>query len=234
MINHGEESVGKSNLKIHMEKIRKGIDITGKRALEINIEYPQIENDDCKVTLERINAFYGKMAENYSGYCENVLTRNIDKSFSDTENRNPFGEVMKCFVPYHDDIYISVLLEITHFNGYFKNTKRVCHTWDYINGTLLDKGYFLKKANKSKRNIKKLVGDMIISSIQNGNADFSYTENNLKRYAYRVNPNNFFLCKKGIAFWFDIGTIAPESEGFPTFVVPVNIKENELSENSSK
>lgn len=233
MINNTTEQI-ENSIKTHMEKIRKSLDIEGRRGLEINIEYPQIDDVKCGNCCKKINAFYFKMAESFCEYCEKTAIKNTEKSIRESESPKPFGEIIKSFIPYHDDVYISVLLEITHFNGYFKSTRRVCHTWDYINGLLIDKRGILKKLSKSGKAVKKQVGDMIMSSVQNGTADFSYTENKLKKYAYRVNLNNFFMCRNGIAFWFDMGTIAPESEGFPTFIVPLCEKEKELSEDSSK
>jgi hypothetical protein len=70
------------------------------------------------------------------------------------------------------------------------------------------------------RKIRKKIGDMISENLKEENHTFSFTEKGVRRYAYSINAENMFLCKNGLAFWFDAGTIAPESEGFPTFVIP--------------
>lgn len=210
------------------EKYRKTLTFENKKVLEINIEYPLFDKDDNNSDFKVINEFYKKLSDNYINYCEAILYNKIKKHYAENDNIRPFGEILKFFIPYNSKDFVSVICEITHFDGYFKKAKRVNHTWYYKDKVMLPISYFYKEIGMSHKKIKKYIGDSIMEKIKKGNTDFSYTDKSIKKYAYNVNTNNYYLCKKGVAFWFDTGTIAPESEGFPAFVIPYKEKE-ELS-----
>ncbi|MBR3995416.1 MAG: DUF3298 domain-containing protein [Clostridia bacterium] len=213
---------------IKKERLRKTLTFENIKVLEMNIEYPVFNRNEVDADYKSINDFYKKLSDNYINYCELVLYNRIKKHYTHNDNIKPFGEIMKFFAPHNSKDYVSVICEITHFDGYFKRTTRINQTWQYKDNIMLPANYFYKKIGMSHKKIKKYIGDIIMEKIKNGNADFSYTDKSVRKYAYNVNTNNYYLCKKGVAFWFDTGTIAPESEGFPAFVIPYKEKE-ELS-----
>lgn len=219
----------KSDNFINIEKIRKSLHDKDERILEINIEYPQAEASDIPIINEKINGFYKKVAENYVDYCESKLRKRIIVSRNGNKDFRPYGEIMKCIITYSDSDYLSILFEITHFNGYFKRTSRMNHTWSLKKGIILPVGYFLKKMNKGEKQLRGEIGKKIFESVSGKETDFSYSEKSIAAYAMKADLSHFFLCRNGIAFWFDPGTLAPENEGFPAFVIPFSVKQNELS-----
>ncbi|MBR5309285.1 MAG: hypothetical protein IKU43_10955 [Clostridia bacterium] len=203
---------------VNVCKIRKSIDVNGKRAIEINLEYPQIKTTEKAEST--FNDFYSSLVRNYMSFCEKKLIKTAEARMRSDDSFRPFGEIMKCIVSYEDNFCISVILDITHYDGYFRKMRRISQVWSKKDGIILPSKYLIKKYNLTPRKIRKRIGDMISENLKNEGHTFSFTEKGVRRYAYGIKPDNMFLCKKGLAFWFEAGTVAPESEGFPTFIIP--------------
>ncbi len=199
--------------------------------MEINIEYPTIKMSSEGNNITYINNFYQKLAESYSSYCEKRANRINISSFI-TERSRYMGGVLKYIISHNNSDYLSIVCEASFFDGYFKTLSRITQTWRLQDGILLPCTYFIKKEGLTPQKVKKKVGDMITEKIKSNKPEFTYTDTSFKKYAYNVNPNNFFLCSNGLAFWFEPGTLAPHSEGFPTFVIPYK-KEESHQEGSS-
>ena len=208
------------------QRIRKTLVRADRPVLEVNIEYPIF---NIEPPIEKINEFYRNLAENYAFYCENRFIKKITDTAVRSDNFKKFGEIMKFFIPYVDSEYLSVVCEIEHFNGFFKRKKRISQNWRVCDQIVLSSRFYSRVMGKTSKQIKREVGDMIVDSVKNGFCAFSYTERSIKKFAYKVNIDNFYLCDKGIAFWFDAGTLAPESEGFPTYIIKGGLKHNEPS-----
>lgn len=190
--------------------------------LEINFEYPNISGRSDAFT-EKFNSFYSNITENYTVYCNKKLIpkikNNRDKQF---ETFKPFGEIMKFYITLNTEKYVSIVTDINHFNGYFTDCTRFSCVWNTENETVMPYVYFLETAKMKIKDVQKKVYEKIVQEINNGEYQFSYTEEAVKRYAKRINPKNFFLTEHGIAFWFEPGTLAPKNEGFPTYVIECN------------
>ncbi len=216
--------IGNNTSNISTERIRKTVrNENGIKILEINIEYPQLSDNDKKneFTAE-FNGFYQKIAENYSKYCEKKILNNLRKPNVNNFDFKAYGEIMKFYIPYIDEKYISVICDITHFDGYFKKRIRTSQTWSCEKSIILPCEYFLSKASKSVKEVRRDVGNIILEHLKNGTTEkceFSFTAKSVGKYAFKVNVNNYFLSEKGLGFWFECGTLAPESEGFPTFFI---------------
>lgn len=208
--------------KITNKKIKKNINYGDLIILKINIEYPQISEPQTKQE-KAINSFYQALSNNYANYCENKQSKKITKYVINNNDFRPYGEIFKYFITLNNDRYFSVLTEITHFDGYFSKTQRYSHVWDIQKGIMLPCEYFLTKLKKNVKTVRYEIAQMILERVKNGAGEFSYTEKRIKKYAFNCNPYNYFLTENGIAFWFEKGTIAPESEGYPTFVIKCDI-----------
>ena len=213
--------------EIKKEKIRKTLNDDLNNIMEINIEYPELHSAENNKSVAQINRFYSGISASFFKYCEKKF-RKIKQS-NDSGEKTKTAEIMKYFVPLKNENYLSVVYEITHYDGCFSETHRIAQTWNIKQGLILPVTFFLKSNGLNVRRIKKEVGDIIMQGIKESESDFSYTLKSIKRYAYRVDPENYFLCEKGIAFWFDKGTLAPDTEGFPAFVIPITNKK-ELSD----
>ncbi len=217
--------------EISTEKIRNTIKKDNIRIMEINIEYPVIENKENSAIIDKINRFYNNLSERFSGYCEKVSSAAWDSSINDNKFR-PMGESMKFHVSYSDNQYISFVIDIIHFDGYFKSTKRLCQTWDIKDGVILPLRHFMKINGDTKKSIKEKVKSLIFESVAESCNNFSYTKASLEKYAGKINFNNYFLCTNGIAIWYDCNTLAPESEGYPTFIIPYKTNQSRPKDSS--
>ena len=212
---------------VSIEKIRNTIKKDGRRIMEINIEYPIVQGNNEK-SFDRINKFYSEIAEKYFAYSKKNGNRISESSDEALYNSKAYGEIMKKHIALKTEKYLSVVIEIIHFDGYFSKRMRFSQTWNVEKQIILPLSYFLKMNRETRYSIKRKIYNKIIDEIKKGDSSFSYTTESIKKYAGNVNPNNFFLCENGIAFWYDCGTLAPENEGFPTYIVPYKSK-TELS-----
>lgn len=203
---------------INKKNIKKTICRDNTPVLKVNIEYPEISDGTLKVNKIFTN-FYYNLAENYAKYCEDKLSKQIFLKNIRNDDFRPFGEIMKYHITLNNSKYISVLLEITHFDGYFSKTSRYSHVWDTEKGILLPCDYFLRKMKINVKTLRREVAKIIYERIKDGGEEFGYTEKRVRRYAMKTDPNNFFLTENGLAIWFDRDTLAPETEGFPTFII---------------
>ncbi len=207
------------NSNITTQRIKSTVTKENAKIMEINIEYPSLNKSENDEASKRINSFYLKLAKSYSAFCEKMAERVNTAEFL-SSSMHPMGGVMKYVIPFNTSEYISIVCEISFFDGYFKRTSRLSQTWDAVKGIMLPCSYFLKREGLSVKAVKKKVGDIISQKIREERNDFSYTDKSYKKYAYNADPKNYFLCSRGIAFWYGSGTLAPSSEGFPTFVIP--------------
>lgn len=218
--------IGNNTSNISTQRIRKTVcNENGIKILEINIEYPQLSDINSKKEFAaEFNGFYQRIAENYSKYCEKKILNNLRKSNVNNSDFKAYGEIMKFYIPYSDEKYISVICDITHFDGYFKKRIRTSQTWSCEKNIILPCEYFLSKASKSVKEVQRNVGNIILEYLKNTateKCEFSFTSKSVAKYAFKANVNNYFLSEKGLGFWFECGTLAPESEGFPTFFINI-------------
>lgn len=212
-------NIGPFNIKTN--RIRKSISEKECTVLEINLEYPEITPDNTDFS-NTFNSFYNSIAKNYLEFCEKKIIKKICRNKTANTSGKAFGEIMKFFITRNCDKYLSVVTEISHFNGYFTEKTRFSCVWEKTSSRIMPYSYFLDMEGLNVRDIRKKVRDAIMSELESGSLQFGYTEDNIKRYASRVSPENYFLTESGIAFWFPPGTLAPKSEGFPTFVIKSN------------
>lgn len=208
-----------SPFKVECCNIRKSLKNENMPLLEINITYPRISADSEFSVL--FNSFYEKIANNYSTWCEEMLYRKLLKKQKNDTLFRPYGEIMKYFITYNSDKYISVVCDISHFDGYKKETKRFAFVWSCENKIVLPFEHFEKELCLDKKDIRKKICETILGQIKSERCEFDYSERSLRRYAGHVNFSNFFLTKAGLAFWFDKGTLASADNGFPTFIYKI-------------
>ncbi len=208
-----------SNNEIIRQKLKKTITKENIRLMEINIEYPSIKALPDEKIKERINNFYRRIAESYAAFCERSAERINIREFTSSFSKH-MGGTMKYMVSLNSYEYLSIVCECSFYDGYFKRKSRISQTWRLSDGIMLPHTYFLKREGLNHKMLKRKIGDIVTEKIREDVNDFTYTDKSYKKYAYNIDPKNYFLCTNGLAFWFQPGTLAPVSEGFPTFVVP--------------
>lgn len=211
---------------IRKQKIIEALTGDGGRTLvRVNIEYPQGDLADVpkRKESETFNGFYAAVAAEYFGFCKTDRIKQASAALARDTDRKPFGEIMKYFVTFDSVRYLSIVTEITHFDGYFSQTARLSHVWDAESQLVLPISYFCDKFGLRASDIRKQVGDAVTLSVERGNTDFPFSEKRLRRFAYRVDPSHYFLTPRGLAFWFGRGTLTDEAFGFPTFVLPCDM-----------
>lgn len=204
-------------------KVRRSITSDGITSVEVNIDYPYLINysDD-----DPINKFYFTISQNFLKYCEDVSGK-INQDYIESSDFKKMGGVLKFYTSYLSDDYVSFVFDSIWFDGFFKSLRRFSQTWCLKSKRILPVKFFLNEYGYSRRDVKVLIGNIISENIKKNVCDFSYNKKNVKKYLYHVNPDNFFLCRNGIAFWFEPGTIVPENEGIPTYIIPIKNKSSE-------
>ncbi len=202
--------------KVECRKIRRSLKNEDISLLEINIEYPQLSGETEFSAI--FNSFYEKIANNYLSWCEETLFRRLMKKQRNDTLFRACGEIMKYFITYSSEKYISVVCDISHFDGYKKETRRFAFVWSCENKIVLPFEYFEKEHCIRRKDVRKRICEIIMQQIKSEKCEFDYSEKSIRRYAGKVNPSNFFLTCNGLAFWFDEGTLANAENGFPTFI----------------
>ena len=201
-------------------------DDDGRALLRVNIEYPQgdLPTANKRKSNETFNGFYAAAASEYFAFCKTKRVKQAYTALCRDPDRKPFGEIMKYYVTFDSARFLSVVIEISHFDGYFSQAARFSHVWDVETQLVLPVSLFCDKLGVRVSDIRKQVGDLVMQSVERGNTDFPFAEKRLRRFAYRVDPSRYFLTPRGLAFWFRPGTLADEAFGFPTFVLPCDME----------
>ncbi len=105
-----------------VKEIKKSLFYKGNETVRINISYHTVK--DKKRYAKALNKFYKNIAENFFKFAATKLATFAAKHVSDPLFE-PAAAVMKTRVAYEDARFVSILAEISVYDG-IGNIKRVC------------------------------------------------------------------------------------------------------------
>lgn len=203
----------RDNVEYSFEKIRKTVAENGRQLLEINIKYPIFTDSGCD---EAINDFYRSLAEKYGEYAENVRAKKAAATLKNEPERRAFGEILiPKVILTKDGKYISVILDVTSYDGIFAKERRLSQVWDTKTGYLIKYTSVLplsekKAADIIERNLEK--------ELMSGDVHDYY--NGCRRLCRKhFSPSCFFVTDRGIVFYYQSGLLCPQNEGTVCFTV---------------
>ncbi len=194
----------------------------GKALLDINLHYPEFvcENDEVS---KKLNDYYAQAQREFSVFCKTryakVLISEREAGKSDLKKS---GAVMNWYISYMNDSVLSILLDISIFDGKNKTTKRYVNNWKLPECVpYLAKNLFLISRMKQKE-----YTDIIVSKIREAEGGFKYFENAETVARKRFDFDRFYLTPNGVAFYYDKNTLFASFQKFPAFIIPYNKVEN--------
>ncbi len=206
------------------KQLRETMKHDGKTVLEINIKYPcfsSIDDGEClsEATLKSINSFYETLANNFYTYAS---TKRFDAakaalSADNVNHINPYGEAINTIV-LQTGQYISVICDITRYDGVFARHLRISQVWDTKNGEILPLRAFISGKASLPVIKKKLAGQL--EKELTGEPDHDYYATCRKAIYRHFNKDSFFLTDRGLVIYYQSGILCPQNEGTVCFTLP--------------
>ena len=102
-----------------------------KTILIENIRYPKFEcetsSKKARNLCAKMNKFYNALAKQYSQYVHTNLTKKAIKKAD--RLTKPYGAVMNYCISFDDGENISVVVDVSVFDGKDFSSGRACHNW---------------------------------------------------------------------------------------------------------
>ncbi len=196
-------------------QIKETISENSSEIISVNISYPVFDAENKNKIAEKLNSFFSCAAMGFHDFCKKkyapfiIRTRNgrkIEKS----------GAVMNYYISYHTEHLLSVITDISFYDGQNKNTARRVHNFRLSDCTTLR----AKNAFSTSRTFKKHCCDIIASKIEAGLGGFDYFANASAVACEKFDFEKFYFTPKGVAFYYDKGTLYNNKNNFPVFVIP--------------
>lgn len=200
--------LGYSKSQIH-EKICEN----DTELISVKLNFPVFEGDDtiCK----KLNGFYSVSAQKYFDFFKTKHYESLKKQIKDGTFTKKNGAAINWQISYLDEKILSVINDISFFDGTLLKSVRHVQNWDLTRCTpLCAKKVFSTNTWAKKRYIKE-----IRYKINQNEGAFSFYTNAEQLCEKYFDFENFFFVPNGIAFYFDKNRISNGKE-YPVFVIP--------------
>ena len=190
-----------------------------KAILLENIRYPQFdnssENKKAKNLCSKMNKFYKALAKQFSDYVHTNLAKKASRKANTLAK--PYGAVMNYCISFDDGETVSVVVDISVFDGDSFSSGRTSHNWSVSRCALMPVSFYLDKHKKSRNYIKSLAFETLEKNLQN--SSFGYFADCKKQFLHHFDINNFYFVPNGIAFFIDAGIISNVKNGPSVFII---------------
>lgn len=197
----------------HFEKLRKTITENGRQVLEINIRYPVFEGVVCG---EAMNSFYLSLAEKYCAYAEKESAKKAAAALGSEPGRRAFGEILiPKVIAADNERYISVILDVTSYDGIFAKERRLSQVWDTETGYMVKYDSVIRLSERKIADIieRKLEGELLSGDIHDY---YKGCKRLCRRY---FSSSDFFVTDRGVVFYYQSGLLCPQNEGAVCFTI---------------
>ena len=203
------------SVSISEKKIKSKVKSGDRVVVVENIRYPSFESEKYKKLCEKMNEFYSSVAEKYSIYARNRLSKRMKKIKTASNGQCHVG--MNYTVALCDNGIVSVVLDLTSRCGKTLKMRRFSQMWSTEKGDILPLCKVLKTDGKSKKKIYSLVEAAIKENARN--PMFGYFDNYLAAFSKSFDIRNCFAVPKGFCFFVNAGILAPLKYGACNFVI---------------
>ena len=212
----------KEMISLHTDtkQIRDTITVQGVETVEVNLQYPCFTSDqkaDSK-GLAKINRFYETLIHEYYQYAKCKLAPKAYVRIHQDSMVKKFGAVILYYIPFQKDGLLSVILDVSMFDGNEMRKVRKPAVWSLSDGILLPAGEFIQTNQKAKRYFMDRISEILSHNMQN--PQFSYFPNAGQSARRFFSFSRFYLTEKGYAFYFDEGILSPAHKGPTVFILP--------------
>ncbi len=200
------------------KKITSKINSHDKTVIIENIKYPHFDAKEQadKELCEKLNNFYGKIAEKYSTYARVKLVKKIHRNTRLCKTPMCLG--MNYTVSECGKDIISVVLDLSFSEAKSLKMKRFSQMWHKEKREMISVGQIMDLSIKNKKILWETVLNQAINQSQKKKNEY-YPD-----VALRIKKNfcfnNCFMTPAGVTFFFDAGVLRPEKYGASCFVLP--------------
>lgn len=202
-------------IKAENASIKEELIHDGANILAVNISYPAFSGVPEGV-VKKLNDFYTSMSVGYFDFCKKNHAVNTKRASEKSNTAIKCGAVMNWYQPYCNGRVMSVICDISFFDGNRKKTHRLVHNWDLADATPCRASDFFDKSRFARR----LYCEEIASKIENGDGNFSYFSDAAKIAVKLFDFDRFYFTPKGIAFYYEKNTLFASDSAYPAFVIP--------------
>ena len=195
--------------------IKEDISAQGRDILAVNLKYPVFVGENKSVE-NKLNVFYLDVARKYFLFCKNRYAQKLAAIIKKDGDVAKHGAVMNWYVSFLNEKLLSMLVDVSFFDGKEKKSERLVHNWDLRDATPLR----AKDCFARSREAKKLYTDEICTKILNREGKFSYYSNAQQPAVSKFDFDKFYFTPKGVAFYYDKNLLFSAGDVYPAFVIP--------------
>ena len=196
-----------------------------KKVASESIRYPEfypgyaLQNDNSIINLaKKMSLFYKSAAERLSAYAHKTLAKKAYSKAKKSPDTKPFRVCMNCTVSYCSEHFVSVITDVTSFDGQKTQSERISHNWSIEKACVLPASYFLNTSHTSKKFIESYISDAVMRNMKN--PFFGYYGDAQKSAVHHFSLSNFYFVPKGAAFYINPGILCDAKYGPSVFVIP--------------
>ncbi len=210
--------------------INSGINDKKTQDVTQNIRYPEFsvkenfaDDKNAAELVKIMNKFYADAANRLSKYASSRMMKKALKLPESQRMQKTCGVCMNYNVSFSDEKYVSVVIDVSSFDGKTSSAKRVSHVWSIEKHAVLPAKYFVNASGKNVKKIKSEVENTVVRNMKN--PFFGYYGDAVKSAVKNFSFENFYLVPKGGAFFIDAGILADVKYGPAVFVVELDKKD---------
>lgn len=214
-------------LSVKTRIINSGINDKKTCAVTQNIRYPEFcikqsaaDDKNAAELAKTMNKFYADAANRLSKYASSRMMKKALKIPENQRIQKPCGVCMNYNISFADEKYISVVADVSSFDGKVSGAKRVSHVWSIEKRGVVPAKHFVNTSGEQAKKIKAEVENTVIRNMKN--PFFGYYGDAVKSARKNFRFENFYLVPKGGAFFIDAGILANAKYGPAVFVAELD------------
>ena len=198
--------------------------------LRVTRHIPHFDGDAA--LCEKLNGFYGGAAEEFLNFCEKkyapALRRrtaqkkereNREKENENENEKAPYGASMNWTRTFQSEDLLSLVTDISIFDGKTRHLRRFCHTWLLSACTPLSSSRLFDTSGAGRKKILSAVCD----KVRREEGGFRYYPDAERRARRYFDIERSYLTPRGVAFYYPDGLLFPSEGRFPAYVVPYEL-----------
>ena len=198
--------------------------------LRVTRHIPHFDGDAA--LCEKLNGFYGGAAEEFLHFCEKkyapALRRgtaqkkereNREKEKENENEKAPYGASMNWTRTFQCEDLLSLVTDISIFDGKTRHLRRFCHTWLLSSCTPLSSSRLFDTSGAGRKKILSAVCD----KVRREEGGFRYYPDAERRARRYFDIERSYLTPRGVAFYYPDGLLFPSEGRFPAYVVPYEL-----------
>ncbi len=214
-----------SKISVKTHSLSTDVLYKAKKVVSENIKYPEfstaceyVRDEKVQNLVNKMNKFYGSAAKRLDDYTKGAYSKKAYVHMQKTGAKKPHGVCMNYQISYCGDNYVSVVSDISGFDGHVTRSERMAHTWSFEKCGIVSKNELLCINSASKKYIKECICQMVQKNLTN--PFFGYFSDAQKLCSKHLSLNDFYLVPKGVAFFVNPGILCDVKYGASVFVVP--------------